>query len=138
MMRQWMLRITAYAERLLRDLDTLDWPEGIKAMQREWIGRSEGADVTFTVAGSGEEFTVFTTRPDTLFGATYMVLAPEHPLVEAIATPAQREAVVEYRRQAGLKSDMDRTELATEKTGVFTGCFAINPVNKQGNALAIR
>jgi len=129
-MRQWMLRITEYAERLLADLDGLDWSEGIKEMQRNWIGKSTGAEVVFRLdRPEGGDVTVYTTRPDTLFGATYMVLAPEHPLVEAIATPAQREAVAEYRRQAGLKSDMDRTELATEKTGVFTGCFAVNPVN---------
>ena len=129
-MRQWMLRITEYAERLLADLDGLDWSEGIKEMQRNWIGKSTGAEVVFKLdRPEGGDVTVYTTRPDTLFGATYMVLSPEHALVEAITTPAQRAAVAEYRRQAGLKSDMDRTELATEKTGVFTGCHAINPVN---------
>ena len=129
-MRQWMLRITEYAERLLADLDGLDWSEGIKEMQRNWIGKSTGAEVVFKLdRPEGGDVTVYTTRPDTLFGATYMVLSPEHALVEAITTPAQRAAVAEYRRKAGLKSDMDRTELATEKTGVFTGCYAINPVN---------
>ncbi len=131
MMRQWMLRITAYAERLLEDLDELDWPEGIKAMQREWIGRSEGADVDFTVAGSGEKFTVFTTRPDTLFGATYCVLAPEHPLTLRIATPAQRAAVEDYVAQATRKSAQDRMKEEQTKTGVFTGAYAINPVNNE-------
>ncbi len=129
MMRQWMLRITAYAERLIADLDGLDWPEGIKAMQREWIGRSEGADVEFTVAGSGEKFTVFTTRPDTLFGATYCVLAPEHPLTLQIATEGQRAAVAAYVAAAGRKSAQDRMRDEKEKTGVFTGAFAVNPVN---------
>ena len=128
-MRQWMLKITAYAERLLDDLDELDWPESIKEMQRNWIGKSVGADVNFKVAGSDEEFTVFTTRPDTLFGATYTVLAPEHPLVDKIVTPDQADAVAEYKRQASLKSDLARTDLAKEKTGVFTGAYAINPIN---------
>ncbi|HRR34440.1 MAG TPA: leucine--tRNA ligase [Kiritimatiellia bacterium] len=127
-MRQWMLRITEYAERLLEDLDGLDWPEGIKEMQRNWIGKSEGAEVDFTVAGSGEKITVYTTRPDTLFGATYMVLAPEHPLVARITTDAQRADVERYREAAARKSDLDRTELNTEKTGVFTGAYAVNPV----------
>ena len=131
MMRQWMLRITAYAEKLLQGLDDLDWPEGIKAMQREWIGRSEGADVTFKVAGTGDTFTVFTTRPDTLFGATYCVLAPEHPLVPRITTPEQREAVDAYIESAGKKSAQDRMRDEREKTGVFTGAFAVNPVNGQ-------
>lgn len=129
MMRQWMLRITAYAERLLRDLDTLDWPEGIKAMQREWIGRSEGADVKFTVAGSGEEFIVFTTRPDTLFGATYCVLAPEHPLTRQITRPEQRAAVEAYIGAASKKSAQDRMREEKDKTGEFTGAYAVNPVN---------
>ncbi|HEX72163.1 MAG TPA: leucine--tRNA ligase [Candidatus Hydrogenedentes bacterium] len=131
MMRQWMLRITAYAERLLEDLDELDWPEGIKAMQREWIGRSEGADVVFTVAGSGEKFTVFTTRPDTLFGATYCVLAPEHSLTLRITTPEQRAAVEAYVAQATQKSAQDRMKEEQTKTGVFTGAYAVNPVNNQ-------
>jgi leucyl-tRNA synthetase len=128
-MRQWMLKITVYAERLLAGLDALDWPEGIKAMQREWIGRSEGADVVFTVAGSGEKFTVFTTRPDTLFGATYCVLAPEHPLTLHITTPEQRDAVETYIRTAERKSAQDRMKEEVTKTGVFTGAYAINPVN---------
>ena len=127
-MRQWMLRITEYAERLLADLDGLDWPEGIKEMQRNWIGKSEGAEVDFDIAGCGEKITVYTTRPDTLFGATYMVLAPEHPLVDRITTDAQRAAVARYRDEAAHKSDLDRTELNTEKTGVFTGAHAVNPV----------
>ena len=127
-MRQWMLRITEYAERLLADLDGLDWPEGIKEMQRNWIGKSEGAEVDFTIAGCDEKVTVYTTRPDTLFGATYMVLAPEHPLVTSITTDAQRADVDRYREEAARKSDMDRTELNTEKTGVFTGAYAVNPV----------
>ena len=128
-MRQWMLKITVYAERLLAGLDALDWPEGIKAMQREWIGRSEGADVVFTVAGSGEKFTVFTTRPDTLFGATYCVLAPEHPLTLHITTPEQRAAVETYIKTAERKSAQDRMKEEVTKTGVFTGAYAINPVN---------
>ncbi|HQL52065.1 MAG TPA: leucine--tRNA ligase, partial [Kiritimatiellia bacterium] len=127
-MRQWMLRITEYAERLLADLDGLDWSEGIKEMQRNWIGKSEGAEVDFTIAGCGERITVYTTRPDTLFGATYMVLSPEHPLVARITTDAQRADVDRYRDEAARKSDMDRTELNTEKTGVFTGAYAVNPV----------
>src|SRR6202453_3601092 len=169
-LRQWMLRITAYAERLLKDLDTLDWPESLKTMQRDWIGRSEGAEVRFLVAAAiparsakdipGNQFeeagrpipsggppldhpsaagtaaatneiAVFTTRPDTLFGATYMVLSPEHPLVEKITTPAQRDAVQKYRAEVANKSDLERTDLAKSKTGVFTGGFAINPVNGQ-------
>ncbi|NIA12896.1 MAG: leucine--tRNA ligase [Nitrospiraceae bacterium] len=129
MMRQWMLKITEYAEKLLAGLDDLDWPEGIKAMQREWIGRSEGADAVFTVAGSGEKFTVFTTRPDTLFGATYCVLAPEHPLTQAIATDEQRAAVDAYIEAASKRSAQDRMREEREKTGVFTGAHAVNPVN---------
>ncbi|WP_430602442.1 leucine-tRNA ligase [Enterococcus sp. DIV0724b] len=128
-MRQWMLKITAYADRLLDDLDLVDWPESIKDMQRNWIGRSEGANVTFKVAGTKEEFTVFTTRPDTLFGATYTVLAPELELVKKITTPEQKEAVEAYIDAASKKSDLNRTDLAKEKTGVFTGAYAINPVN---------
>ena len=131
MMTQWMLKITAYAERLLEDLDDLDWPESVKAMQREWIGRSEGADVLFKVAGSGEEFMVFTTRPDTLFGATYCVLAPEHPLTRTIATDAQRAEVDAYIEASGKKSAQDRMKEEREKTGVFTGAYAVNPVNGQ-------
>lgn len=128
-MRQWMLKITAYAERLLSDLDGLDWSESIKEMQRNWIGKSEGAEVAFEVSGVGSRVTVFTTRPDTLFGATYMVLSPEHALVESITTPEQREAVTAYQRAATAKSDLERTELQKEKSGVFTGAHAINPVN---------
>ena len=128
-MRQWMLKITAYADRLLDDLEELDWPESIKEMQRNWIGRSVGANVTFKVAGTDKEFTVFTTRPDTLFGATYTVLAPELDLVKEITTPEQMQAVEDYIAQAAKKSDLNRTDLAKEKTGVFTGAYAINPVN---------
>ncbi|MED4907512.1 leucine--tRNA ligase [Brevibacillus centrosporus] len=128
-MKQWVLRITAYAERLLSDLEELDWPESIKEMQRNWIGRSEGAEVTFGIEGHDETFTVFTTRPDTLYGATYAVLAPEHKLVDLITTDAQKEAVAAYLEQAKHKSDLERTDLAKEKTGVFTGAYAINPVN---------
>ena len=126
-MRQWVLKITEYAERLLADLDTLDWPESIKEMQRNWIGRSEGAEVDFDSPAG--KIRVFTTRPDTLFGATYMVLAPEHPLVDKLVTPDQRAAVEAYRAAAARKSDLERTELAKEKTGVFTGATATNPVN---------
>ena len=156
-MRQWMLRITAYAEKLLADLDTIDWSDSLKEMQRNWIGRSEGAEVDFAVADSptdekcqrisGDEagirwdvssagaktsplrIRVFTTRPDTLFGATYMVLSPEHKLVPQITTPEQKQAVEDYKVHAAGKSDLERTELAKEKTGVFTGAYAINPVN---------
>ena len=128
-MRQWMLKITAYAERLLNDLDELDWPESIKDMQRNWIGKSTGANVTFKVKGTDKEFTVFTTRPDTLFGATFTVLAPEHDLVDSITSSEQAEAVADYKHQASLKSDLARTDLAKEKTGVWTGAYAINPVN---------
>lgn len=128
-MRQWMLKITAYADRLLDDLEELDWPESIKEMQRNWIGRSVGANVTFKVAGTDKEFTVFTTRPDTLFGATYTVLAPELDLVKEITTPEQMQAVEDYIAQAAKKSDLNRTDLAKEKTGIFTGAYAINPVN---------
>ena len=127
-MRQWMLRITHYADRLLEDLDGLDWPESIKEMQRHWIGRSIGAEVDFPVVGHDAKVTVFTTRPDTLFGATYMVLAPEHPLVERIASAAQAGAVAAYRERAASKSDLERTDLAKEKSGVFTGAYATNPV----------
>jgi leucyl-tRNA synthetase len=128
-MRQWMLRITAYAERLLEDLETLDWPESIKAMQRHWIGRSEGAEVDFALDGHDAALRIYTTRPDTLFGVTYMVLAPEHPLVAAITTPDRRAAVDAYIFEAAKKSDLDRTDLAKEKTGVFTGAYAVNPVS---------
>ncbi len=128
-MRQWMLKITAYAERLLNDLEDLDWPESIKEMQRNWIGKSVGADINFKVEGSDEEFTVFTTRPETLFGSTFAVLAPEHPLVEKITTAEQADAVEDYKHQASLKSDLARTDLAKDKTGVWTGAYAINPVS---------
>ncbi len=130
-MKQWMLRITEYAERLLNDLDLLDWPEPIKLMQRNWIGRSEGAYVDFALAdGSGNKIRVFTTRPDTLYGATYMVLAPEHHLVSAITTPEHHAEVMAYVEQARNKSELARTE-SREKTGVFTGAYAINPVNRR-------
>ena len=128
-MKQWMLQITAYAERLLEDLDDLDWPEGIKAMQRDWIGRSEGADVNFKIADTNYEFTVFTTRPDTLFGATYCVLAPEHSLVAEIASDEQRSAVEAYVEASSKRSAQDRMRDDKEKTGVFTGAYATNPVN---------
>ena len=128
-MKQWNLKITAYADRLLEDLEELDWPESIKDMQRNWIGRSEGAEVNFQIDGHDEYFTVFTTRPDTLFGATYTVLAPEHKLVEKITTPDQKEAVEKYLEEVTTKSDLERTDLAKDKTGVFTGAYAINPVN---------
>jgi len=128
-MRQWMLKITAYAERLLDDLELVDWPESIKEMQRNWIGRSEGSNVTFKIKDTDKDFTVFTTRPDTLYGATYAVMAPELPLVKEIMSGQQAEAVEAYIDSVSLKSDLDRTELAKEKTGVFTGAYAINPVN---------
>ena len=152
-LRQWMLRITSYAERLLDELNEVDWPESIKILQRNWIGKSVGAEVDFRVESRGsrdegfEEWKaaraaggypaapeddvlrVYTTRPDTLFGATYMVVAPEHPIVDAITTDEQRAAVEEYRSKAALKSDLDRTDLAKEKSGVFTGSHAVNPVN---------
>ncbi len=127
-LEQWMLRITAYAERLLGDLETLDWPESVKAMQREWIGRSEGAEISFPVEGLDQDLAVFTTRPDTVWGATFLVLAPEHPLVDALATESDREAVRSYVRHAATKSDLERTDLAKEKTGVFTGRYALHPV----------
>jgi leucyl-tRNA synthetase len=129
-LRQWILRITAYAERLLKDLELVNWPESIKEQQRNWIGRSEGAEVDFKTE-TGETLRVFTTRPDTLFGATYMVLAPEHSLVEKLTTPAQRTAVDAYRAQATKKSELERTQLEKEKTGVFTGGYAVNPVNNE-------
>jgi leucyl-tRNA synthetase len=130
-MRQWMMKITAYAERLLNDLDGLDWTESIKAQQRNWIGKSEGAEVEFALQHGGGSIRVFTTRPDTLFGATYMVLAPEHPLVKSITTDAQRAAVTAYVEQSSKKSDLDRTDLAKDKSGVFTGAFATNPATGQ-------
>ena len=129
-MKQWVLKITAYADRLLEDLDDLDWPESIKVMQRNWIGKSEGAEVQFTVAGHDDlSFKTFTTRPDTLFGATFIVLSPEHELIHDITTDEQAEVVQDYVNQAALKSDLERTDLAKDKTGVFTGAYAINPIN---------
>ena len=147
-MRQWLLRITAYGDRLATELDDLQWPDSIKSMQKNWIGRSEGAEVDFFVGQSSFEdwkasraksgfprepghdvLRVYTTRPDTLFGVTYMVLAPEHPAVALLTTPAQQAAVDAYRQQAATKSDLDRTDLAKGKSGVFTGGYAINPVN---------
>ena len=133
-MRQWMLRITAFAERLSDELDGLNWPEGIKLLQRNWIGRSEGAEIEFEIAdatANAERLRVFTTRPDTLYGATYMVLAPEHPLVEQIVTADQVDAIRDYRERAARKSDLERTELAKDKSGVFTGAFATNPINEE-------
>ena len=132
--RQWILKITAYADRLLEDLDGLDWPESVKAMQRNWIGRSEGAEVNFTVADkdgkpTDQKLTVYTTRCDTLFGATYMVISPEHKLVSSLTTAEQKEAVEKYVEAAAKKSDLERTDLAKDKTGVFSGSYAINPVN---------
>ena len=134
-MRQWMLKITAYADRLVDDLDLVDWPESIKEMQRHWIGRSYGAEVNFAVKDHDASFAVFTTRPDTLFGATYCVLSPEHALVEKITTAENKAAVEAYQKEVALKSDLERTDLAKEKTGAFTGAYAINPVN--GKAVPI-
>ena len=129
-LRQWMLKITAYADRLLDDLDTLDWPEKVKKMQSEWIGRSYGAEVNFKLLDSEEQITVFTTRPDTLFGATFLVLAPEHPLVQKIAAPSQKSAVEEYIQKAANKSNVERMAVTDkDKTGVFTGAYAVNPMN---------
>jgi leucyl-tRNA synthetase len=128
-MRQWVLKITEYAERLLEDLDDLDWPEATKQMQRNWIGKSVGANVDFRIDGTDKIFTVFTTRCDTLFGATYCVLAPEHPYVDEITTDEYKQAVADYKHSIQSKSDLERTELSKEKTGVFTGAYAINPVN---------
>ncbi len=130
-MRQWMLRITAYADRLIDELERLDWPDSIKALQRNWIGRSEGAEAHFSIPGREEKVTVFTTRPDTLFGATYIVLSPEHPLVDLFTSPEQKPAVEAYQKEVATKSDLDRTDLAKEKTGVFTGGFVRNPVNNE-------
>jgi leucyl-tRNA synthetase len=130
-MRQWMLRITKYAERLLEDLADVDWPESIKKLQTDWIGKSIGAEVDFKVDGFDERIRIFTTRPDTLFGATYMVLAPEHELVDKVASKEKRADIEKYRQEAARKSDLDRTDLAKEKTGEPTGAFAINPVNNE-------
>ncbi|HXA79934.1 MAG TPA: class I tRNA ligase family protein, partial [Opitutaceae bacterium] len=131
-LRQWVLRITAYADRLLADLKDVDWPDSTKRMQEAWIGRSEGAEILFEFEDKSlGDLRVFTTRPDTLFGCTYMVLAPEHPLVDKLTVPAQRAAVEDYRKKTAGKSDLERTDLAKEKSGVFTGSFAINPVNHE-------
>jgi leucyl-tRNA synthetase len=134
-MKQWMLKITEYAERLLEDLDLLDWPDSVKEMQRTWIGKSEGALIKFQVDGINETIEVFTSRPDTLFGATYMVLAPEHRLVEPLTTEAQKKEVTNYQEVTALKSDLERTELNKDKTGAFTGAYAINPAN--GNKIPV-
>ncbi|WP_173915792.1 leucine--tRNA ligase [Halobacillus sp. Marseille-Q1614] len=134
-MKQWMLKITAYADRLLEDLEDLDWPESIKDMQRNWIGKSEGAEINFDVAHHHASFDVFTTRPDTLYGATYAVLSPEHPLVSEIVTDEHKEEVNLYVESAKNKSELERTDLAKDKTGVFTGSYAINPID--GNKLPI-
>lgn len=128
-MRQWVLKITEYAERLIDDLELVDWPESTKEMQKNWIGKSTGAHVIFKIDGTNKEFTVFTTRCDTLFGCTYCVLSPEHPYVDEITTPEQKEAIEAYKKACATKSDMERTELNKDKTGVFTGAYAINPVN---------
>ena len=129
-MKQWMLRITDYAERLLDDLDGLDWPESIKEMQRNWIGRSEGVRLSFRLPGAEEKVEVFTTRPDTLFGVTYLVLAPEHPLIHTLTSKEQAAAVREYVETASRKSDLERTDLAKEKTGIFTGAYATHPLTE--------
>ncbi len=128
-MKQWVLKITDYAEELLKDLDEVDWPESTKEMQRNWIGKSTGAEVVFKIDGTDKEFTVYTTRCDTLFGATYCVMSPEHPFVNEITTPEQKDAVEAYQKECATKSDLERTSLNKEKTGVFTGAYAINPVN---------
>jgi leucyl-tRNA synthetase len=130
-MRQWMLRITAYAERLLDELDELDWPEGIKLLQRNWIGRSEGAEIDFKIDKSDQEIRVFTTRPDTLYGGTFLVLAPEHSLVDLMVTEEQWPVVREYRERTARKSELERADLSKEKTGVFTGAYATNPANNE-------
>lgn len=129
-MRQWVLKITEYADRLVDDLDDLDWPESIKEQQRNWIGRSTGSSVFFNVEGhEGAQIEVFTTRPDTLFGASYMVLAPEHELVDQITTPEQADAIKKYQDEVSRRSDLERTDLNKDKSGVFTGAYGINPVN---------
>lgn len=130
-MKQWVLDIPKYADQLLEGLEDIDWPESTKEIQKHWIGKSVGAEITFEIASSNQTFTVFTTRPDTLFGATYCVLAPEHPLVSKITTPNQKQAVEDYQTITASKSDLERTELNKEKTGVFTGSYAINPANKK-------
>ena len=131
--RQWMLKITAYAERLLEDLEELDWPQSVKMMQRNWIGKSTGAEIDFHLAAphESEKITVYTTRPDTIFGATYLVLAPEHPLVMHIVSGEQKDAVQQYIDETAKKTDLERTELAKKKTGVFTGAYAVNPLTKE-------
>ena len=131
--RQWMLKITAYADCLLEDLETLDWPQSVKVMQRNWIGKSSGAEIDFQLAAphGGQKITVYTTRPDTIFGATYMVLAPEHPLVMRITGEEQKEAVLRYMENTAKKTDLERTDLAKKKTGVFTGAYALNPLTKE-------
>ena len=128
-MRQWVLKITAYAEELLADLDQVDWPESTKEMQKNWIGKSTGAEVDFHIDGTDKVFTVYTTRCDTLFGATYCVMSPEHPFVNSITTEKQKDAVEAYQKACATKSDLERTDLNKDKTGVFTGAYAINPVN---------
>src|SRR5216110_1453644 len=130
-MRQWMLRITAYAERLLKELGGLDWPEGIKLLQRNWIGKSEGAEIDFKIDKSDQKIRVFTTRPDTLYGGTFLVLAPEHSLVDLIVTEEQWPAVREYRERTARKSELERADLSKVKTGVFTGAYAINPATNE-------
>ncbi|MGZ3786956.1 MAG: leucine--tRNA ligase [Bacteriovorax sp.] len=130
-MKQWVLRITDYAERLLEDLELVDWPESIKEMQKNWIGKSEGATIEFKVEGTNESLEVFTTRPDTLFGATYMVISPEHPLVNQITANAQKAEIEKYQESCKLKNDLERTELNKDKTGVFTGSYAVNPANNK-------
>jgi leucyl-tRNA synthetase len=133
-LRQWLLRITKYADRLLEDLNEVDWPESTLLMQKNWIGRSEGAEVVFRIVGGdadNAELKVFTTRPDTLYGATYMVVSPEHPLIESMTVAERKNEVESYRAIARHKSDLERTDLAKEKTGVFTGAYAINPVNNK-------
>ena len=130
-MRQWMLRITKYSERLIDDLVEVDWPESIKKLQVDWVGKSVGAEVDFKIDGFDDTIRVFTTRPDTLFGATYMVMAPEHPLVDKITSDDKKDAIEKYREEAARKSDLDRTDLAKEKTGIFLGAYAVNPVNEE-------
>jgi leucyl-tRNA synthetase len=130
-MRQWMLRITAYAERLINELERLDWPEGIKLLQRNWIGRSEGAEIDFQIDNHDAHIRVFTTRPDTLYGGTFLVLAPEHSLVDLIVTEEQWPVVREYRERTARKSDLERADLSKAKTGVFTGAYAINAANNE-------
>src|SRR5207248_11646501 len=130
-MRQWMLRITAYAERLLNELSGLDWPEGIKLLQRNWIGRSEGAEIDFKIDQSDQKVRVFTTRPDTLYGGTVLVLAPEHASVDLIVSEEQSPAVREYRERTARKSDLERDDLSKDKTGMFTAAYAINPATNE-------